>query len=68
MRRASRHYKDVIRTRVVSLRLNEQEFHLLKASGLRERKPMSKLLRARMADLIEGMPVRTEAASPAQMG
>ncbi len=68
MRRTRRHYKDVIRTRVVSMRLNEQEFHLLKASGLRERKPMSKLLRARMSDLIEGMPARAEATLPAQVG
>lgn len=45
-------YKEVIREKVVSLRLNEEEFLRLKANGLRDRASISRLIRERIADLI----------------
>ena len=54
MKAKKRRYKDVVRERVVSVRLSEAEFFRLKASGLGSRRSMSALLRARMADLIGG--------------
>ena len=45
-------YKEIIRDRVVTLRLNAEELHRLKANALRAGKPASRLIRERMADLI----------------
>lgn len=60
MRTTKRHYKAVIKDKVISLRLNEEEFLRLKANGLRERKPVSRLLRARVADLLDGTPATAD--------
>jgi len=62
MKRRGRHYKEVIRSRVISLRLNDEEFLRLKANALRDRTSMSRMVRARMTDLVHGgAPTGTDA-------
>lgn len=57
-----RGYKEVIRGKVISVRLNEQEFYTLKAKGLQARRSLSALFRARIADLIGATTAGTDAA------
>ena len=56
MRKTERHYKEVIRDKVISIRLNEEEFLRLKANALRDRTSVSKMVRDRMMALIGGTP------------
>lgn len=45
-------YKAVIRGKIVSMRLNEEEYLRLRAGGLRAKRSVSAILRERVADLI----------------
>ena len=45
-------YKEVIRKKIVSIRLTEEEFLRLRVGGLRTKRSVSALLRDRMTDLI----------------
>lgn len=45
-------YKEIIRAKIVSLRLSEEEFLRLRVSGLQSKRTVSALLRERVADLI----------------
>lgn len=58
MRKRSGGYKEVIRGRIVSMRLTEEEFLRLKANALRDRTSVSRMARDRLADLIDGAPAR----------
>lgn len=64
MRKTERHYKEVIKDKVISIRLNEEEFLRLKANALRGRTSASKLVRDRLTELIDGMTTGA-AVSPA---
>ena len=54
MGKKKRRYKEVIRDRIVSLRMNEQEFFRLKANALRDRTSVSRLVRDRVTELTQG--------------
>jgi ribosomal protein L28 len=68
MRTTRRHYKDVIKDKVISLRLNEEEFLRLKANALRDRTSVSKMVRERMTELIDGTPAGVATAAQAIVG
>ena len=66
MKRRGRHYKEVIRSKVLSLRLTDEEFLRLKANALRDRTSVSRMVRDRMTELVYGgAPARTDAATAA---
>ena len=54
MARRKGRYKEVIKEKVVSIRLNEEEFLRLRVDALRGRSSVSQIIRARIADLIGG--------------
>ena len=68
MRKTERHYKEVIRNKVISIRLNEEEFLRLKANALRDRTSVSKLVRDRMTVLIDGMTAGATVAATTPVG
>lgn len=68
MRKTERHYKEVIRNKVISIRLNEEEFLRLKANALRDRTSVSKLVRDRMTALIDGMTAGATVAATTPVG
>jgi hypothetical protein len=52
--RKKRHYKDVIRGTMISLRLTQEEHLRLKMGALKEKMTVSKVMRRGVAALIEG--------------
>jgi hypothetical protein len=59
------HYKDVIREKVLSVRLMEEEFLRLRVHALRNKKSVSMMVRDRLAGLIVGVPSTAAAAAVA---
>lgn len=53
MQRKPRRYKDVIRDKVVSIRLSDEEFLRLKANALRDKTSMSRMLRERITEITQ---------------
>ena len=73
MKKQERHYKEVIRSKVLSFRLSDEEFLRLKANSLQARTSMSRLTRDRVAELISGTPLsemttREAGTAPAGQG
>jgi hypothetical protein len=63
MARSRGHYKEVIREKVLSVRLKEEEFLRLRVNALSARKPISAMVRDRLGGLIEAAPVEATTAA-----
>ena len=68
MKKRERHYKEVIRSKVLSLRLTDEEFLRLKANALRDRMSVSKMVRNGVTELIKGTPAVAAVAATSQAG
>ena len=49
-----KHYKEVRREKIICLRLSREEFLRIKADSLRDRTPVARMVRDKIADLIGG--------------